>query len=354
MAIIQTIRMRKTTRVRWFSTKAQLLAALKKSSGVAILDPGAQFAPKKMISRQIPPGESAKSWSQLEEVLEWLASRNVERGQTVFGIGGGACLDLTAFASSLYRRGTPLVLVPTTLLAMVDATLGGKTAVDRTSLSGRSKNFAGTFYPADEIWICLEFLKTLSEKDRWSGAGEVLKTLWLSGKKGNGSLIRFLRQGKVDTSFSKLIAHCLMVKKTFVEKDPFDQKRIRESLNYGHTIGHALETLAKGKISHGEAIWWGMAVESLLLKEKGKAMCKIACHDLANQKKALPREFLLPKEKWIEQFLADKKVSLGMISLTVLLAPGKRKKIRVSYEEIYDAIKAFREFYPHAYKHQQA
>jgi 3-dehydroquinate synthase len=345
MSIIQTIRTKKITSVRWFSTKAKLQAALTKSGGVAILDPGAQFAPKKMISRQIPPGESAKNWSQLEEVLEWLASRNVERGQTIFGIGGGACLDLTAFAASLYRRGTPLILVPTTLLAVVDATLGGKTAVDRSSLSGRSKNFAGTFYPADEIWICLEFLETLSEKERWSGAGEVWKTLWLSGKKGNASLKKFLSQGKVDSNFSKLIAHCLKVKSKFVEKDPLDQKRIRESLNYGHTVGHALETLAKGRISHGEAIWWGMAVESLLLKEKGNTMCRIVSGELAIHKKILPKEFSLAKEKWLEQFLADKKVSQGMISLTVLIAPGKRKKIRVGYEELYDAIKAFREFY---------
>lgn len=338
-------RWEKRTRVRFFSSMAALKQAVESSGGVAIFDPGARFRPKSIPAHEIPPGESCKQWSQLEETLEWLASRNLDRSQTVVAIGGGACLDLAAFAASLYRRGTPLILVPTTLLAMVDATLGGKTAVDRTSIAGKSKNFAGTFYPADEIWICPEFLASLSERERWSGAGEVWKTLWLDGKKDSPTLRKFLQTGKLDAQFARLLLQCLRVKKRFVERDPLDQKRIRESLNFGHTIGHALESLSKGRISHGEAVWWGMAVEPLLLGKSGQKMSELAARELGLFRSQPPKEFFLADERWLEKLRADKKTSKNKIYLTTLAAPGKLRKVVVTREQLVKIVKDFPEFY---------
>ncbi len=344
-ALKMNFRWAKRTDVRFFPSLAALKSAVEASGGVAIFDPGAKFRPKKIPAHEIPPGESCKQWSQLEESLEWLASRNLDRSQTVLAIGGGACLDLAALTASLYRRGTPLILVPTTLLAMVDATLGGKTAVDRMSLGGRAKNFAGTFYPADEVWICPEFLATLTERERWSGAGEVWKTLWLDGKKDSASLRKFLDSGKIDAQFAQVLRHCLSVKKRFVEKDPLDQKRIRESLNFGHTVGHALESLSKGRISHGEAVWWGMAVEPLLLGESGRKMSELAARELQRIRSQAPKEFFLPEERWVEKFRADKKSNKNKIYLTTLAAPGKLRKIEVTREQLTKVVKDFPEFF---------
>lgn len=343
-------RWQKHTKVRFFGNFASLQKAVEASGGVAVCDPGAKFRPKTISSRDLPPGESCKQWSQLEDLLEWMASRNMDRSQTLVAIGGGACLDLSAFAASLYRRGTPLILVPTTLLAMVDATLGGKTAVDRNSTAGKSKNFAGTFYPADEVWICPEFLSSLPEKERWSGAGEVMKTLWIQGSKASAALESFLQSGKVNKDFSKLLASCLETKRKIVQKDPLDQKGIREVLNFGHTIGHALETLAKGKISHGEAVWWGMAVEPMLLGKSGEKMSLIALQYLQKLRSDLPKEFFLSEEKWSQQFSSDKKRDKQKIKMSVLWAPGKVRRIQVKNEDLLKALKDFPAFFQRAGK----
>lgn len=341
-------RWQKRTKVRFFTSLSNLKVAIESLDGFAVCDPGAKFRPQKIPSRDLPPGESCKQWSQLEDLLEWMASRNMDRRQTLIAIGGGACLDLSAFASSLYRRGTPLVLVPTTLLAMVDATFGGKTAVDRNSTAGSSKNFAGTFYPADEVWICPEFLHSLPERERWSGAGEVMKASWIQGSKPHSSLETYLASGKVEKNFTKLLKTCLDLKRKIVQRDPLDQKGIREVLNFGHTVGHALETLAKGRISHGECVWWGMAVEPLLLGKSGEKMSSIALQSLKKFRSEIPKEFFLSQDKWSQQFLSDKKREKQKIKMSVLSSPGKVRRIQVTNERLLKALKDFPEFFRHA------
>lgn len=324
----------KTTQIRFFAS----LKAMK-PEGFLFVDEGVPGLTWEGFA--FKGGEGGKRWREVETALEWLAAQKAERSQNLVVAGGGAALDTGAMVASLYRRGMPLVLVPTTLLAMVDATLGGKTAVDRESGEGLNKNFAGTFYPADEVWICLDFLATLPFRERLSGAGEVWKTLWLAGKKSDLALLEFLASGKVSPNLSKIVKQCLEIKKRFVEKDPLDTKRIRESLNYGHTIGHALESLAGGRLSHGEAVLWGMAAESALLGRSGKKMLGLVREKIRALVLEMPPEFSLPPERWLPLLKADKKAKGGILELTILSAPGKLKRKKISPAELADSIKAF-------------
>jgi 3-dehydroquinate synthase len=328
----------KFTRVRFFSSRKVLLRQIASSGGVLLQDPGlpARFSlPAFALAR----GEDCKRWRELERVLGWLHGRKVERSRKLIVAGGGAALDLGALAASLYRRGMGLVFVPSTLLAMVDASLGGKSAVDRASREGLEKNFAGTFYPANEVWIYPGLLATLPERERLSGACEVWKTLWLSGRKGgDGALIEFVRTGRVSPALAVLIRFCLKFKAGIVERDPMDSLRIRECLNYGHTVGHALEAMAKGRLSHGEAVLWGMAVES----EGG--MRERVLEVIRRLGLSLPREFGLPEGRWRTLLERDKKLKRGILELTVAVAPGKLQRKRISPQLLARRARAFPEF----------
>ncbi len=285
-------------------------------------------------------GEGVKRWDRLERILSWLAENRAERSQPLVVMGGGALLDLGAFAASVYRRGMPLVLVPTTLLGMVDATLGGKTAVDHEQSESLLKNFAGTFYPASEIWISPAFLESLPERERRSGAGEVAKTLWISGKKWRKDpLLKFVGQGQV-SGLLPLLKECLSVKAKLVAKDPLDTRRIREVLNFGHTAGHALEGATA--LSHGEAVLWGMAIESSMIG--AKPMLKEVLSFLRALGLELPGE-LKQTVGWESYLTADKKMKSGILELSLLTAPGKVVKRKVPAAQLASAIRAFPEFF---------
>ncbi|MGZ3652581.1 MAG: 3-dehydroquinate synthase [Bdellovibrionota bacterium] len=283
-------------------------------------------------------GESCKRWAELERILAWLAENKAERAQPLTVIGGGATLDLGAFAASLYRRGMPLTLVPTTLLGMVDATLGGKTAVDFETGGRVRKNFAGTFYPAAEVLVTPEYLVTLPLRERISGAGEVFKTMWIRGGKWQPrALLDFVRTGEVTPALSRIIKDCLAVKASFVKRDPLDNKRIREVLNFGHTVGHALE--GASSLSHGECVLWGMAAESFLLG--AKPMLRECLGAIQGLKLEMPAELSALKDS---DLAGDKKARGGKIEMSLLKAPGKVVKKKFTPAQLVAAVRAFPEF----------
>lgn len=301
-------------------------------------------------------GDGSKTWRTLEGVLAWLAEQHAERGDTLLVLGGGAVLDLGALAAALYRRGMPLVLVPTTLLGMVDASLGGKTAVNFRGPRGLAKNFAGLFYPAREVWICPNFLASLPKRERLSGAGECWKTLWIAGAAGaarttsasgerslDEELLAYVTGATDGANLLPLIRRCLAEKIRVVEKDPLDQLRVRELLNFGHTVGHALESLARGRIPHGLCVLWGMAVESEL--GRGSSMSAEAKRVLRALRLPPPKEFALPSARWLAALGDDKKMARGSLEMSVLQAPGRAKKLRIAPAKLVAAIKAFPESY---------
>lgn len=207
----------------------------------------------------LPPGEEAKQWQYVETIIKDALDKGLGRDGRMIALGGGVICDMTAFAASIYMRGCRVVLVPTTLLAMVDASLGGKTAIDLFN----TKNLVGTFHPATDVHICASTLATLDEQGYRNGLGEVLKHALLSP---DGQLLEFLEHEREailrrePEAMERMILDSLRVKKAYVEADPTETRGIRDALNLGHTFAHALESVGNlSRWSHGEAVAWGMA-----------------------------------------------------------------------------------------------
>ncbi|MDA3812146.1 MAG: 3-dehydroquinate synthase [Spirochaetaceae bacterium] len=210
----------------------------------------------------LPPGEKAKNWQSIDTILKAAIDNSYGRDGCFCAIGGGVVCDLTAFAASVYMRGCSVVLVPTTLLAMVDASLGGKSGIDYEGY----KNMVGTFYPASEVRYCPQLLKSLPDREYLSGMGEVIKTAML----GDKDLFQYLKDNRDLilqrdlNAMTEIIRRCIMVKGKIVEED-LHERNIRATLNLGHTFAHALESVSGfTDWSHGESVAWGllMALET--------------------------------------------------------------------------------------------
>ncbi|MBI9102897.1 MAG: 3-dehydroquinate synthase [Spirochaetales bacterium] len=192
----------------------------------------------------------------VEDILTAGIENGLARDGLFIGIGGGVVCDMTAFAASIYMRGSRVILIPTTLLAMTDASLGGKTGVDFRGY----KNMAGTFFPAEELRICPDLLSSLPERDYISGLAEVIKHAFLV----KSDLFEFLEREREAVLLrepqilGRMIRESIKVKGDFVERD-FREQAERAFLNFGHTFGHALESVSGfAGWSHGEAVAWGM------------------------------------------------------------------------------------------------
>jgi len=197
----------------------------------------------------IPGGEQSKTAEMLNKIWQQMADAQLRRDSLVVIIGGGTVCDIGAFAASTWKRGARLTLIPTTLLCMVDASLGGKTAIN---VSG-SKNQAGTVYPASEIIVCTEFLKTLPKKEMLNGLAEALKTAVI----GNRKIVDYL----LNKDYQKAVAACLEVKGNIVVQD-LNENGQRRLLNLGHTIAHCIEAASLFSIDHGIAVAKGIPVEA--------------------------------------------------------------------------------------------
>ncbi len=205
----------------------------------------------------IDSGEKTKTQETVTHLIEQLFTIGAGRDTTLIALGGGVTTDVVGFVASIYMRGISLLLIPTTLIGCVDAAIGGKTGID----TRYGKNLIGTIYHPKAVFIDLNTLKTLPEKEWRHGFSEVLKmgliqdpSIWeLSGKnRKDPNLILKAIEGKI----------------TVVEQDP-NEHGLRRILNFGHTIGHALEATAHYEMPHGEAVALGCVVESYLSKELG-------------------------------------------------------------------------------------
>lgn len=201
-------------------------------------------------------GEKYKTIENVLEIVRAALNSNFNRNCLFVAIGGGVLSDMTGFAASMFKRGVDVEFVPTTLLSDVDASIGGKTGCDFDSY----KNMIGAFYPAKKIHIWSSFIQSLPQNEFISGLGEVVKTAFLFSPE----LTEILKTQKEkvmsrnEEVLQKIITICAKAKAKTVHED-FKEKGIRAYLNYGHTFGHALETVAGlGKISHGEAVAWGI------------------------------------------------------------------------------------------------
>lgn len=212
-------------------------------------------------------GEPFKTIESVLAICKAAIDSNAKRSAVFIGIGGGVITDMTAFAASIFKRGATCELVPTTLLSMVDAAIGGKTGCDFDSY----KNMIGSFFPAQKIHIIPSFIQSLPENEYRSGMAEVVKTALLYSKELFEKLASKpeILQNRKDPLVEEMIKICVNAKAAVVEQD-LTEKNIRMQLNLGHTFGHALETRAGlGKVSHGDAVAWGMARAAELSKKIG-------------------------------------------------------------------------------------
>lgn len=212
-------------------------------------------------------GEPFKTIESVLAICKAAIDSNAKRSAVFTGIGGGVITDMTAFAASIFKRGATCELVPTTLLSMVDAAIGGKTGCDFDSY----KNMIGSFFPAQKIHIISSFIQSLPENEYRSGMAEVVKTALLYSKELFEKLASKpeILKNRKDPLVEEMIKICVNAKAAVVEQD-LTEKNIRMQLNLGHTFGHALETRAGlGKVSHGDAVAWGMARAAELSKKIG-------------------------------------------------------------------------------------
>lgn len=286
-------------------------------------------------------GEENKNSATLDKIIKKALSLSLARDSIFIAIGGGVVCDMTAFASSVYMRGARVVLVPTTLLAMTDASVGGKSGIDYMGY----KNFIGSFYPAEDILICLETLKTLNDKEYLCGLGEVMKHALLSKDE---EMFTFLDENKDlimvrDLSaMYQMVKLSLSVKNQFIEADPEEKKGIRSFLNLGHTFGHALETITNYSISHGEGVAWG--VKKALAISYKKGLCQDSFFsDCINLIDKYPFNINIDITKdEIPAFLTaiskDKKKSKGSVKFVLLKDFGQPVLLPLSDDEIVSVL----------------
>ena len=200
-----------------------------------------------------------KNLETLAYVWSELSNNGGTRHSLLINLGGGMVTDLGGFAAATFKRGIDVINTPTTLLAMVDAAVGGKTGINFNGL----KNEIGAFAPAKSVLIDCEFLKTLDHKNVLSGYGEMLKHGLISNTVHWSELVNFDMQRIDYALLQRLVGESVAVKERIVAEDPYEQG-IRKALNFGHTIGHAFESLAlecEKPVLHGYAVAWGMVCE---------------------------------------------------------------------------------------------
>jgi 3-dehydroquinate synthase len=218
---------------------------------------------------QMPAGEPEKNLQRFAELLQAMAAQGLSRNATVLALGGGVIGDLAGFAAACYMRGIAFIQIPTTLLAMVDSSVGGKTAVDLPA----GKNLVGAFHQPQAVWIDTSVLATLPEREFRAGLAEVVKY----GAIADAGFFAWLEQhaddllAKDPTALANAIAHCCRQKAGVVARDETEQGE-RALLNFGHTFGHALEVIGDyGTLVHGEAVAIGMQLAAAYAAHLGLA-----------------------------------------------------------------------------------
>lgn len=280
-------------------------------------------------------GEESKGTSQLAELWSWLTEAGASRQSLLVIIGGGALLDLGGFAAATYMRGIRTINVPTTLLSMVDASVGGKTAIDFAGV----KNLVGAFHLPEEVLIDTAFLETLALDELLSGYGEIIKHASLQGEEAWLQLRRLGDPiGLSDAEWLELIRSSVEYKATIVAADP-RESGLRRILNAGHTVGHALEAFALARpqgqsLRHGEAVVLGLIVESYLTTEL--TGCS---RDYLRQLLYLAQELYQPALYSCRDYgelttlmRQDKKNSHGLIRFVGIKAPGDWELLELSDE----------------------
>ncbi|OGG18991.1 hypothetical protein A3D78_07760 [Candidatus Gottesmanbacteria bacterium RIFCSPHIGHO2_02_FULL_39_14] len=214
---------------------------------------------KNLIKIFINKKESGKNMRDLKNLITKILSHKINRNSTLIALGGGSITDCAGFLASILLRGIKCVFIPTTLLAMVDAAIGGKNGMNVTLDNKIIKNMVGTFYQPDLVISDVNLLKTLPDTEIRNGMGEIVKYYIAFSKPDISVIPSAVEESRANARLLiNLISQCQKIKLAIVKQDPFDNQGIREVLNLGHTVGHALESVGEGRFSHGEAVSVGI------------------------------------------------------------------------------------------------
>ena len=275
-----------------------------------------------------PAGEDSKSKETLFELLEFAAENRITRSDFAVALGGGVTGDMTGLAASLYLRGIPFVQVPTTLLAAVDSSVGGKTAVNLAA----GKNLAGAFYQPSLVLCDTDTLSTLPACEFANGMAEVIKYGVIFDK----DLFDKVQGGDVKSDIEKIIARCVELKRDVVAKDEFDNSE-RQLLNFGHTMAHSIEKCSNFEIAHGSAVAIGMVVAAKASAKLGWSAedCTEAIIE-ANKNNSLPVECDFTAKDLADAALSDKNRTGGTINFVVPEVMGKCVLKKIPVETLYE------------------
>lgn len=291
-----------------------------------------KIAGGKITIINIPNGERAKEWVILEKLLNNFVRAGLDRKSIIIALGGGSVTDLIGFAASIYQRGISYINIPTTLLGMVDSSIGGKTAINFQGY----KNQIGSLYNPISIVIDVRFLKTLKKEQIIDGLAEIIK----AGLIKDASILKIIESRNLlelarPPVVGKLIKKSINVKEYFVGKDPED-RYVRQILNFGHTVGHALEL--KYSLSHGQAVLFGILKELEVGEKLGETEKDVKIYltkilrklnvSVKNKKFIIKRDFIL----------RDKKVLGQEINFPIIKRVGEAKLIKIKLDKLISLI----------------
>lgn len=277
----------------------------------------------------IEAGEESKNPENLVKAADFCVECDLTRSDVLVALGGGVITDLCGLCGALYQRGVAVVQIPTSLLAMVDSSVGGKTAVNLA----KGKNMFGAFYQPKAVICDSSVLATLPEEEFANGMAEVIKYAALRG----GRVLEIIEENAKE-NIDELIEECVKIKRDYVCKDEFDRGE-RQFLNFGHTIGHAVERVSNFGIAHGSAVAIGMsivltaAVKDSICTEEDKEKILSLC-----KKYNLPTECEYSKEEIYTASLSDKKRDAQEITLVLMKGFGNCILQKISTDDLMDFI----------------
>ena len=289
-------------------------------------------------------GESQKNFKNYSRILERAYELGLSRKDYLIALGGGVIGDIVGFAASTYMRGISFIQIPTTLLSMVDSSVGGKTAIDLEN----GKNIVGSFYQPAKVFININFLKTLDKRQYLSGLGEVLKYAFIEDNCGYKHSLFFLEHltlscekllERETKNLMRVIEYCLNLKTAVVMQDE-KETGLRKILNFGHTFGHALETLGKyKKYTHGEAVVQGMFFIFNWAYSKGfvtYSYYRMAVELLTKYGFKGVNVSKLSSDKLIEFMKKDKKANANKITFIIPTEKKKVKELSLGIDEVLE------------------
>ncbi|PZP55546.1 MAG: 3-dehydroquinate synthase [Micavibrio aeruginosavorus] len=332
----------------WPGTKAQkAFIVTDENTGDLYAERLQIILPIESIIYKVPAGEKSKSFTEYEEILEWMISHGLNRHSLVIALGGGVVGDLAGFVSATAMRGVKFIQIPTTLLSQVDSSVGGKTGIN----SKQGKNLIGAFYQPQVVVIDTTTLKTLPQREMKAGYAEIVKY----GLLGNSRFFEWLESngarviaGEDDALIYAIETSCAM-KAEIVRQDEFEETGLRALLNLGHTFAHALETYCKydGRLLHGEAVGIGLVLASRLSarleyisqEEAERVKAHLMSVDMMSEIKDISG-IDATAEKLLELMRKDKKANSAGLVFVLLNKLGRAKLDNdVPEEKILEVLK---------------